>query len=445
METVLGPERFTFQTCPGCKGWIRSAQSSGVLRIMVAARNERLEMALSNLRQSHTSLTELATVWQKTEGSSFWWDDYRKVICAAARQEAYAAIFGSCGALRSFANVSKRSIKSPVNLFRQLFLARRWVGPIDVGLCLPGDAVLIPPNDSKRGMVIVSPGAGVVLKLTYGRLEVEREIKNWNIVKSAGIDNHVPRLLDHGSVEDGGQWLVTEFVPNTEPIDRPLNPFANKQRIWRSWLRRRVLPVMERFYAAAGLEILEVDEALHGTATTLREERMPAPMFKVLALAEKACGQSAKKRIVFTTIHKDIVPEHIHRSGDNWWLLDWGSTGRGLTCKEFFRDYFWTGVSQELNKRAFWAWLRGEIGVVRSPKHLCAEIDVYSDWYTAWQKDDLDPESLRCQLLISLLNDYRDVIAIFDLRDRLMNLEQITALPRWVHTLKPQLRALKSC
>jgi hypothetical protein len=202
---------------------------------------------------------------------------------------------------------------------------------------------------------------------------------------------------------------------------------------------------MERFYAAAGLEILEADEALHGIATSLRDDRMPAPLFKVLALTEDAYSQSARKRAVFTTIHKDIVPEHIHRSGDDWWLLDWGSTGRSLTCKEFFRNYFWTGVSEESNNRAFWVWLRGEIGVEQLPANLRAEIEVYMDWYSVWRKDTLDPKSLRCQLLISLINDYREVIALFNLHDRLMDLEHLTAMPRWVRSLLPQLRALNAC
>lgn len=69
---------------------------------------------------------------------------------------------------------------------------------------------------------------------------------------------------------------------------------------------------------------------------------------------------------------------------------------------------------------------------------------MYLDWYSTWQKNTMDPESLRCQLLIALLEDYREVIIIFNLRDRVSRVESLKELPNWARNLIPQLKALRA-
>lgn len=79
--------------------------------------------------------------------------------------------------------------------------------------------------------------SGTVLKLSYNgvKSEVEKEIENWAVVESAGIESHVPRLMDYRKTNDGGEWMLTHLAPNTQPFRRPLNPFIEQQELWRYW------------------------------------------------------------------------------------------------------------------------------------------------------------------------------------------------------------------
>lgn len=396
-----------------------------------------LEIGLRNVKQSSNVVTELANIWPKVQLAPFRWDNYYRIFSTKESQNSYQALFGSY--IRSILSI--RSSKSQLRRIHNLFPPTRWRGPYNMELPLPKDAIIIPPINSKEGIVIASYHAGMILKINYNRSEVQKEIENWDIVKSAGIESHVPMLIDHGFTNDGGQWMLSELVPNTKPIHRPLNPFLDPKKIWRHWLRWRIFPTMERFYEASGLDILDIDDLLYDIKTLLLKDEMPDSLFKVAALAENARLISQQKKVIITTIHRDITPEHIHRNGTNWWIIDWGSSGRCIIAKEYFRNYFWTS-SRDENHQAYWAWLRGDASVQHLPIDLRSEIDMYLDWFSTWQKTALDPQSLRCQLIIALLKDMHEVIIQFNLRDRLLNTEDLREIPGWARSISLQLNGL---
>jgi hypothetical protein len=88
--------------------------------------------------------------------------------------------------------------------------------PYLIDAAIPSDAVLIPPVASKNGTTVASRSAGLVLKINYNRDEIERR----DIVRAAGIGQHVPEVVDHGILDDGGHWMVSRLAANTSPIDR---------------------------------------------------------------------------------------------------------------------------------------------------------------------------------------------------------------------------------
>ena len=188
---------------------------------------------------------------------------------------------------------------------------------------------------------------------------------------------------------------------------------------------------------------MDIDDLLENLRAKILRDNMPEPLFNVVRLAGNVRLKTKQKNVVITKIHKDIVSDHIHRSGKNWWIIDWGSLGRGLTCVEVFRAYCWTSVSKGENHQ-FWAWLRGDVPKEQLPIKLRSEIDMYLDWYSTWQNNTMDPEWLRCQLLIALLETYREVITLFNLRARISRAENLKELPKWARNLIPQLRALRA-
>lgn len=216
-----------------------------------AAENKNLEIALAIAKRSSGGVKELAnTIWPRAQVTSIWWDNYYRAFVTNKCQDTCRALFGSHRTIRSILNHGAR------NTIRALCSPQRWSGPFYLESPLPRDAVLFPINPNKAGasghsknrIVVASCHSGTVLKLSYDRGEVEKEIENWAVVESAGIESHVPRLMDYGETNDGGKWMLTQLAPNTQPFRRPLNPFIEQQALWRYWLRWKILPTMERFH-----------------------------------------------------------------------------------------------------------------------------------------------------------------------------------------------------
>lgn len=399
-----------------------------------------LDVTLAKVTQSSQALADLTWVWPDTQAMPFWWDNYFRVFATIQSRSTSEGLFGTYRTARALLNPRKRA--SHISNARRILTGKRLKGPVHLGAALPSDSVVLPPERSKNGVAVASRNAGLLLKVTYDREGVAKELESWDIARSAGIEKHLPATMDHGSTGDGGRWVLNEFVPNTDPPDRPLNPFADRGRTWLDWLRWKILPFMERFYEASGLEVDEADTSLEVMRSTFVQDGMPQEVIRIIDLAENALSESRRTTVVTATIHKDLIPRHLHRHGGAWWIIDWGSTGRGITCKDFFREYFWRSLPGDPKHRAFWAWLRGDVPADRLPGNLSSEITVYLDWYSAWRRVDMDPGSLRFQLLLAFLGDYHDVITQYDLKDRLRESETSSEFPALARILLPQFRAL---
>lgn len=400
----------------------------------------RVDPILDRVERSLEGVADLVGMWASSGSTPFWWDGYYQVFRTRRSRGTLSGLFGFPPDVRSLVSPRKR-VSRLRNAWR-LLSRYPLVGPIELGLALPSDAVILPAEPSKKGAAVASRDAGLLLKATYAAEGVRKEVEAWNVAGSAGIQEHVPRLIDHGTTTDGGFWLINEFVPNTVPIDHPMNPLANPGHGWSRWLRWKIMPAMQRFYEASGLEVVTPETWIDAVRDALLREDMPEPLLRVLALAEAACRAGTQGSIITAVLHKDLIPRHLHRHRDRWWLLDWGSTGRGIVCKDYFREYFWRMVPGDPKHQAFWAWLRGDVHSGSLPRHLRMQVTSYLDWHAAWRRTRLDPESLRLHLLLAMLDDYRDVILQYDLKDRLTDTEQVGAFPRLTRTLMPQLRAL---
>jgi hypothetical protein len=105
-------------------------------------------------------------------------------------------------------------------------------------------------------------------------------------------------------------------------------------------------------------------------------------------------------------IHADIAPHHVHRDGVQWSLIDWGSMHTSEIWYDYFLRYIWgtKPLSQETaKKRAFWAWMRGEVTKQQLPLRIRATIDLFVRWQNDWIGIDGDADALRYTMLVSQL------------------------------------------
>jgi hypothetical protein len=399
-----------------------------------------LRTAFGKLERCREALTDLSYLWADSRPQPLWWDDLFQTFVTSGHRKIYPNIFGSHPHLRAI--LARQALGPVLRAMAKTCSRQRWHGPFDLGIPLPQSAALIPPIASKEGIVCASADTGTVMKLNFGRPEVEVETKCWAIALKAGISEHVPEILEQGFAAGDGRWMLSRLAPNSSPLDRPINPFPDRQKRWLHWMRWNILPVMQEFYDCAGVSEVNCQQILGRFSSTHSNQNTSDVLERLVKLVESSLSHARSDRAVSSLTHKDLIPSHIHRHGKNWWIMDWGSAGHGLVVKEVFRQYFWTPPDQTPGHKAFWIWMRTGHAPNPMPATLQSQIALFLDWYSAWRNEEMDADTLRSHLLCALLMDYDDVIRKFPLQDRIHLAEGMEALPSWVRTISGQVRAL---
>jgi hypothetical protein len=398
-----------------------------------------LQHGLENLQRCSAGFVQLDAVWRAGERTSMInWDNHRKVFLSASGESCARELLGPAWNIRSV--MDRPGLRARLRHVRSAFSPHRKDGPFEAQASFPTDTVLLPPILDKRGLVAASYKAGLVLKIVYGREEVTREVQNWALVKEAGIEEHVPALIEHGVFSDGGQWLLTSFAPNTNPLDLPMNPFTSRERLWREWLRWKILPVLQRYYDASGVDDENVDDRLAKLEARLVERKAPEALFSILRMAKQARAESACRHVTTAMIHNDLNAGHIHRHGRDWWILDWGGAIRSIVSTELTNGYIARPVNTP-ERRAFWNWIGGRLSREQLPRGLRADIELYQDWYARWRKRQLDDQALRCEVLLVIGDLSTGLVRRHQLQD-LSTLSSRTDMPFWIRAFGANLEAL---
>lgn len=340
---------------------------------------------------------ELKNIWADAGEERIWYHTTMNVYAAANYRRTYCALFGSHPEFRG-------GIRAKVARIKRRIMSKEWLGPLQVSLRIPDDAVILSPGIN--GVVIASVKKEVVVKIvthagSFGHLD--NEINAWSLAKEAGIERYVPRMIDHGTTCSGNRWMVSEIAPNLYPLHKPVNPFLNVRKKWREVLHNEVVPVLRRFYESAGLEIVDADELFEEELDNIGRMNGLGPIRRMIRLTESAGSFRGKRKIARSIVHGDLVPEHIHRNDAGWRLIDWGLMHKTEIPYEFFIDYLWHPESENINIQAFWKWLKGDLIIRDLPIVVRTDIEQFLTWYNAWLHFETGEDLLRYQLLINTL------------------------------------------
>jgi hypothetical protein len=280
---------------------------------------------------------------------------------------------------------------------------RRWQGPFTAPHAVPNDAVLIP---IKEGLVVASQTQGQVLKIMSGEGKghygINRELRARAIAKEAGIAKHLPEIFASGEMKER-PWTLMALAPNHYPANR-------RPRLWYRWLERDVLPLMQRFYEAGGVDVYDANTMFEKKRAQLQEAGTTPLVEQVLALCENARPRGASPAWFSVMCHLDLHPKHLHRTKSDWWLVDWGNLRRLPIHFELFRWYFRGRPLDRPGKSAFWAWLRGDIKASQLPRDVRTLLELYHQWQRAWRSDAPQTvAALRYTLLIEEMHWLPDV------------------------------------
>ena len=337
------------------------------------------------------------TIWEKVAVRSVWWDGVNNVFTPARDNETYDVILGSAW---------RRSMREHVDRLRYpKSTSSRWKDHFEVGIPLPADALIIRPF-SVKGTVIASRSTGTVLKFMPPRSPVLHKLDNESealrIATTNGLTHSIPRLLNSGSCS-GGKWMTSTLAPNTRPFVKRFQRLSFLT--WRGWLLDHVYPLLAEYYTAAGLTTTSAASRL--SKCTLRasnvaiSERlgflMESELRKLREIGDIECFSSR--------VHGDLVPGHVHRSGDSWKLIDWGeSRGRDLSF-EFFKPYWRSPLSKSERGVSFWNWVSGSAAYQEIHWIVRSEINLARTFYYRYLNTDLSMQELRMIVRISMLEE----------------------------------------
>jgi hypothetical protein len=352
-----------------------------------------LQRSLHRIRLHAPVFAELQGVWEHTQTEPLWWDRHYNVLVRIRSGRAAHQIVDSPH-LRFLAG-TMRSLRSGD--------LRRWIGPIDLGLVLPPDAVVVRPY-VRWSPVVISPTEGLVLKLFRDAgPKHENEVQALLIAREHGLDANTQQIVDHGRTAAGIPWMTSRLALNTRIKMARHWPFL--ARLWSRWLREEGLPFLHRYYSAAGYVTESSGDLRDRAVEAVRGQNDPSlvPLLQKLT----SLRLSLRPDTVFRTrIHGDLSPAHVHRDPTGWRLIDWGDSHIGTLFREMLRGPWDQLEVRKSHHRAFWDWLAGHSSADSLPPPLAPAIGHLAFFHRAFLRVDLTAEEIRDHTLcVMVLED----------------------------------------
>jgi len=340
-----------------------------------------------------------ADVWPDARRVSLWWDNCRGIMATRHACETYRALYGGNALLRGLDDLYALCARS-----HRPTTTRRWIGPLQLNLPLPADAVVFVKKsmfEKRERIVVTSAAAGRVMKIASADVwnPCESEYMAWRLASAAKIGRHVPQTIEKGGGSDDIHWLVSQLVPNSSPLYH-YRPYFIQDRIWHRWLRQKVLPVLQRFYEQSGVEVHDGAEWVASSRDRVLRHAARDQLQPMVQLLEDSLAATGDVSVLFATGHGDLRPRHVHRHGDDWWLIDWG----GSRPMPILWDLLCLFL-ERTQSRTFWGWLRGRDDMSALPACARRHLALFVGWLQSWRGVHLDAAALRFQVLATLLHN----------------------------------------
>ncbi len=156
---------------------------------------------------------------------------------------------------------------------------------------------------------------------------------------------------------------------------------------------------MESVYASAGIAEISAHDYMLAVCQTMPADPALGSLLAKVESAQSHNG-SGSSPVLITRIHGDLYARHVHRSGERWWLLDWGESSRRELFLEILNPYIRRPASYSHESARFWHWLArgGEV-----TGDFGDSVALFSNWIRAWTGHSLSTQAIRFQILVYLL------------------------------------------
>lgn len=231
------------------------------------------------------------------------------------------------------------------------------VGP----LRLPKDCIVIP-RPINSGVIVISAESDKVLRIYDGepaRKRIHNEVIVHHLLKRAGREYSVPSVLGWGQIGPKTTWLLQSFSPNTRPL---IKERLLRRPLWDIYINRVLSPDLFALYNESGPEIITGADWLENLRAHSEASPMSRNLHEVISLASSALQHHKRVQVVVARVHGDLSPEHVHRSWNEWRLIDWGNSCRAWIGIDWLADLLSLQVPRRHRRgpRSLEAWLKGD-------------------------------------------------------------------------------------
>lgn len=363
---------------------------------------------LTNLQKFAPLVHSVAHHWDAAI-RPIWWDRLNDVFTTDKRSAAYSAVFGR-RMYRTARSLKNWSIKYGLGN------GRRWFGPFNVDLPLPASAMIIRPYQT-RGPIVVGPEEGRVLKIIDPRWghtnKWEREKLALKTAERANLKQFIPRLISEG-VSGPYSWIVSDLKKNETPFVQSFGLISHY--MWSRFFLTEVMPVMYKLYTTVGIDEVSGSDVV-AEAEDLVSRYSGASILRPLLDKVKRIDW-ADTVIHESLIHGDICPPHIHRTSNNWSIIDWGEARRDAIVVELLREYWNSPTTEMPFKQQYWEWLRGEVTLDRVSPRLRMDINACLSFESQYMGVSGNSDMLRSRIYVTYLRElmiiFREYRSLFD-------------------------------
>jgi hypothetical protein len=227
-----------------------------------------------------------------------------------------------------------------------------------IDLALPADAVVV--YRPLGGLVALSATSGKVLKIVHGADQAS-QVRDERVALLAHRSMAfplIPRLFESGMCDDTTRWAFTALAPNSRPLLLPrIFPLGSAHQ----FRTRELSAFLFELYRASTWAEKPHEYWFASLQELVRGTRNPNVYAGLMTHARDALAQSPECRTVFSLIHADLKIEHIHRSDEGCFVIDWGMTSQGPIIIDWFWEllmlrlpFYYRSVTQ-----GYLGWLRG--------------------------------------------------------------------------------------
>jgi len=161
---------------------------------------------------------------------------------------------------------------------------------------------------------------------------------------------------------------------------------------------------MTKYYESTGIEWFDPEELLRSFERRVTGQLLPQNIGWLFEMADRAVHRGEGSEVPVALVHGDLRPDHVHRRGRDWKLIDWGGCRRRPIISDVFSGLRLSARYSHLIS-TYWRLYSGRLEKNDIDKVFMPYINVYSNMIESISGKEVGLRDIQCHLIIDFLSD----------------------------------------